>query len=57
MTLNLWVYISTPFFLIFARCNAQVQAKYDTIARLWAALPTDAQLQRRQTLLQADLVS
>lgn len=56
MTLNLWVYISAAFSLI-ARCNAQVQAKYDTIARLWAALPTDAQLQRRQTLLQADLVS
>ena len=38
-------------------CPGQVKAKYDTIARLWAALPTDAQVQRRQALLQADLVS
>ena len=38
-------------------CHGQVKAKYDTIARLWAALPTDAQVQRRQALLQADLVS
>ena len=35
----------------------QVQDKYDTVHRIWKTLPTDAELYRRQSLTEEELVS
>lgn len=41
----------------FGNYGAQVKAKYDTVAQVWATLPTNAEVEERQSLTQVQLVS